>query len=132
MDIQKSSFLSINQLADRMYGSKTVKDGKEKTTEGLSFKDILEQKSEGTDVLKFSKHASSRLLDRGITLSDEQLRRLESGAGKAQKKGIKDSLVIVDDLAFIVNVPNKTVITAMDSTQSDDNIFTNINGAVIM
>ena len=40
--------------------------------------------------------------------------------------------MIVDSLAFIVNVPNQTVVTAMDSTQTDENIFTNINGAVIM
>ena len=49
----------------------------------------------------------------------------------ASEKGIKDSLVLVDSLAFIVNVPNQTVITAMDSTQATENIYTNIDGAVI-
>ena len=44
----------------------------------------------------------------------------------------RESLVIVDSLAFIVNVPNRTVVTAMDRTESDDNIYTNIDGAVIM
>ena len=57
--------------------------------------------------------------------------RLQAGAEKAGEKGIRDSLVIVDQLAFIVNVPNRTVVTAMDSTATDENIFTNINGAVI-
>ena len=51
---------------------------------------------------------------------------------KASEKGIRESLVIVDSLAFIVNVPNKTVVTAMDRTESDDNIYTNIDGAVII
>ena len=51
------------------------------------------------------------------------------GAGD---KGINESLVLVDSLAFIVNVPNKTVVTAMDQTETDTNIFTNIDGAVIM
>ncbi len=60
------------------------------------------------------------------------MQRLENGAVKAGQKGIRDSLVIVDQLAFIVNVPNQTVVTAMDSTETDGNIFTNINGAVIM
>ena len=50
----------------------------------------------------------------------------------ASKKGINDSLVLVDNLAFIVNVPNKTVVTAMDQTETDSNVFTNIDGAVIM
>ena len=51
---------------------------------------------------------------------------------KAGEKGIRESLVLVDQLAFIVNVKNNTVITAMDQTETDENIFTNIDGAVIM
>ena len=51
---------------------------------------------------------------------------------KASEKGIKESLVLMDSLAFIVNVPNKTVVTAMDQGESGDNIFTNIDGAVIV
>ena len=54
------------------------------------------------------------------------------GAAKAGAKGINESLVIVDSLAFIVNVPNQTVITAMDQTETNENVFTNIDGAVIM
>ena len=69
---------------------------------------------------------------RGIELTDAQLERLNDGARKAGQKGIRDSLVIVDDLAFIVNVPNKTVVTAMNSRETEENVFTNINGAVIM
>ncbi len=62
----------------------------------------------------------------------EQNARLESGVAKASEKGIRDSLVMIDSLAFIVNVPNKTVVTAMDQAEQQDNIFTNIDGAVIM
>ena len=82
--------------------------------------------------LKFSKHALGRLNDRNIELSEGQLERLNEGAQRAEQKGIRDSLVIVDELAFIVNVPNQTVVTAMDSTETNNNVFTNINGAVIM
>ena len=57
---------------------------------------------------------------------------LAMGAGKAGAKGIKESLVIVDQLAFIVNIPNRTVVTAMDQAETEENIFTNIDGAVIM
>lgn len=133
MDIQKSGFLSIEQVTNQyLNSSKKVPDTQ--TAGGLKFKDILQNKSEalGQPNLKFSKHATYRLADRGIELSDEQMSRLENGAKKAEQKGIKDSLVIVDQLAFIVNIPNQTVVTAMDSTQTDENIFTNISGAVIM
>lgn len=132
MDIQTKSFLSIDQLADRVYGSARTSD-RAQTTDGLSFKEILGQKSEEqTEGLKFSKHASYRLSDRGIRLTDSQLERLNEGTGKARQKGINDALVVVDDLAFIVNIPNSTVITAMDNSQTDEKVFTNINGAVIM
>ncbi len=135
MDIQNKGFLSIEQLTDRyLNGSRVANEGK--TKQEISFKEILQQKSlqetAQTEGLKFSKHAAGRLADRNIELSESQLERLSDGARKAERKGIKDSLVIVDELAFIVSVPNKTVITAMDSTQADENIFTNINGAVIM
>ena len=101
---------------------------------GLSFEEILKQKQDVSESLelKFSKHASMRLENRKINLSKEQSERLESGVQKASEKGIRESLVIVDSLAFIVNVPNKTVVTAMDRTESDDNIYTNIDGAVII
>lgn len=135
MDIQKSGFLSIEQLTERYFGKSTTV-GESRNAEGLSFQEILQQKS-GTekteaDELRFSKHAAGRLMDRNISLTDEQLERLNDGARKAGQKGIRDSLVIVDELAFIVNVPNHTVVTAMDSTETTDNVFTNINGAVIM
>ena len=100
----------------------------------MSFEKILEDKrnqfTQGS-VLKFSKHASSRLTSRNIELTDSQVSRLEDGMQKANEKGIKDSLVLVDKLAYIVNVPSKTVVTAMDSNETNENIFTNIDGAVI-
>ena len=133
MNIQTNGYLSIEQLTDR-YLNGTREAENHRTTEGLSFQDILQKKSltGSTGSLKFSKHALGRLTDRGIELDNSQLERLNQGAAKAEEKGIRDSLVIVDQLAFIVNVPNQTVVTAMDSTETNENVFTNINGAVIM
>ena len=83
--------------------------------------------------VKFSKHASQRLDERDILLSAEQSERLNAGVQAASEKGINDSLVIVDSLAFIVNVPSQTVVTAMDQEDSEaSNIYTNIDGAVIV
>lgn len=135
MKIEKSGFLSIEQLQDQ-YLNQTGKVGKSDINATTSFDSVLRQKLLSTEgnvqSLKFSKHAANRLVDRNITLSDNQIARLSDGAQKAGEKGIQDSLVIVDELAFIVNIPNKTVITAMDRTETNENVFTNIDGAVIM
>ena len=127
-----NQFTSIEQITNRYLG--TGKGNSAVNASGLSFEEILKQKQDVSESLelKFSKHATVRLADRGIELTDAQLERLNDGAQKAGQKGIRDSLVIVDDLAFIVNVPNKTVVTAMDSRETEENVFTNINGAVIM
>lgn len=130
MNIQNNGYLSIAQVTDRYLNQTQSVENAESSN--ISFQDILRQKAGLGSSLKFSKHAMGRLADRNIELSDSQLQRLEVGTKKAEQKGIRDSLVIVDQLAFIVNVPNQTVVTAMDSTETNDNIFTNINGAVIM
>lgn len=132
MRIQQSQFLSMNELQEQ-YLKKTSKQTSQVNSQGLSFEEIWKQKTgEASTELRFSKHAANRLADRKLTLSDDQLNRLTEGAKKAGEKGIKESLVMVDQLAFIVNVPNNTVITAMDQTQANENVFTNIDGAVIV
>ncbi len=128
-----NQFASIEQLADQYLNRKST-DALDPQDSSISFEEILKQKQEASESseLKFSKHAVMRLSDRNINLSEEQNERLESGVQKASEKGIHESLVIVDSLAFIVNVPNRTVVTAMDQTESDNNIYTNIDGAVIV
>lgn len=125
-------FASIEQVTDQYLNRKSTDTITSQNS--ISFEEILKQKQDvtGSSELKFSKHAAMRLEDRNINLSEEQSERLESGVRKASEKGIRESLVIVDSLAFIVNVPNKTVVTAMDQNESDDNIYTNIDGAVVM
>ncbi len=133
MQIKNNGYLSIEQLTDQYLSGAQKSENTRVTREGLSFQDVLQQKTlQEAGSLKFSKHALGRLTDRRIELSPNQLERLNEGAQRAGQKGIKDSLVIVDELAFIVNVPNQTVVTAMDSTETNNNVFTNINGAVIM
>lgn len=92
------------------------------------FRDILASKMDTT--LQFSKHAVLRLHDRNISLTGEQINRVADGIGKANGKGIRDSLVLVDDVALVVNVKSRTVITVI--SQAQENIFSNIDGAVIV
>ncbi|MCM1038132.1 MAG: flagellar protein [Ruminococcus sp.] len=134
MKIQNNQFLSIEQLQDRYLTGNGRQVQNNLSGDGLSFQDILSKKTEKPETreVKFSKHAAGRLADRNIELTSEQVKRLNLGAAKAGAKGINESLVIIDSLAFIVNVPNHTVITAMDQAETDDNVFTNIDGAVII
>ncbi len=134
MKIQGSSFPSIEQLQDQYLKTGRSRDGAP-AQGGVSFQDILSKKTDRigqSGEIKFSKHATNRLSDRNIELTEDQVERLNLGAAKASAKGINESLVIVDSLAFIVSVPNQTVITAMDQTEADENVFTNIDGAVII
>lgn len=131
MNIQNSPYLSAVQMpATYPKQSGSGKDLAEK----LNFDEILQQKAlEGAETgeLKFSKHAANRLAERNISLSSEQLNRLKEGTDKASGKGIKEPLVLIDNLAFIVSTGSRTVITAMGSDTAQENIFTNIDGAVI-
>ena len=133
MNIIKTGFPSIEQVTDQYLKNGSAPQ-EVKTSDGKSFADIYKsaQKIEiPRNGVKFSKHAANRLSDRNIELSEGQINRLNSGTKQASQKGINESLVLVDDMAFIVNVKNNTVITAMDKNSSDDNVFTNIDGAVI-
>lgn len=94
---------------------------------GSSFKTLLAAQS-----LRFSQHAEQRLAQRGIKLAPEQLQRIASAVDQASAKGAKDSLVLCQDVAMIVNVPSRTVITAMDGQSMQQHIFTNIDSAVFV
>lgn len=129
-----NQFTSIEQVTDQFLTQKNSNHSQK--TSDVSFVDVLKQQQEkvaGTDTkVRFSKHAAQRLESRNISLSEEQSARLSDGVQKASDKGINESLVLVDSLAFIVNVPNKMVVTAMDQTETQSNVFTNIDGTVIM
>lgn len=95
-----------------------------------SFGQVLEKKLQGE--LKFSQHARQRLQSRNIELGEAELARLENAVGRAREKGARDSLILMDNLALVVSVKNNTVITAVDETSLKQNVFTNIDSAVIV
>lgn len=130
MNILNNNFASIESMREQL-SSNVVKKTElvKQSGQKVSFAELLEQNVSRSEELKFSKHANERLASRNIDLSKEQVKRLEDGTNKAREKGIKESLVMVDDLAFIVNVKNRTVITAVNDMR--DAVFTNIDGAVI-
>jgi flagellar operon protein len=116
-------------------GSTKPADGARRNTpaeapSGQSFADALKQAG-GSEQLQFSRHALARVQRRGIQLDSATLGRLSEGVGRAASKGSRDSLVLVDGTAFVVSVSNRTVITAVGSEHMKDNVFTNIDSAVI-
>jgi len=94
------------------------------------FSQILER--ELSDV-KFSQHAIQRLQSRNIMIDQAGMARLNGAVDKAAQKGAKESLVLMNnDLALVVSIKNKTVITAMDGASMKNNLFTNIDSAIII
>lgn len=97
---------------------------------GPSFQDVLSKV--GQQELKFSKHAVERLKSRNIELSTNDIELINKAVDKASAKGVKEALIIMDNKAFIANVKNKTIITAAVEDQLQENVFTKIDGAVII
>ena len=108
--------------------NKTKATNQTATNPSINFQDILNQEIE----VKFSKHALERLSHRNIKLDANTMEKLNNAVEKASSKGAKESLILMNDLAFVVSIKNKTVITAVDGNNIKDNIFTNIDSAVIV
>lgn len=126
MNVKNTNYASIEQIRNQFVPNQVSPSESKDAKTTKNFADIL---TNTAGQVKFSKHASQRLETRKIDLSEEQRARLQDAAGQAREKGMKESLVMVDNLAFIVNVKNNTVITAVKDTERA--VFTNIDGAII-
>ena len=82
--------------------------------------------------ITFSKHATDRLQQRNICLSNQDLAKLDNTVERLAQKGARESLIYMNNVALVVSVTNRTVITAMDSTNKNENIITNIDSAAIL
>jgi flagellar operon protein len=105
---------------------RTIPGGNGANTE-KTFQNVLQD-----SFVRFSHHAEQRLQQRGIQLKPEQLAKIGSAIDKAASKGAKDSLMLLNDMALIINVKNRTVVTALDGASMKDNVFTQIDSAVII
>ncbi len=116
-------------------GTKVSQNTKVSTNDNQSFNDILKKEllqSQSTSQVEFSKHAMARAQERGIELTDNLLTKLTDSVQKAGEKGAQNILALDAGRAFIINVPNNKVITTMSGTEMKENIFTNIDSAVIL
>ena len=127
MYIPRQATVPVNMAANNLIHQST-NQGKDIKT---AFTQVLAQELSGVQI---SQHALQRLQARNITLGQTELAKINIAMDKAAKKGAKESLVLMNNnnLALVVSVRNKTVITAMDSASMKNNIFTNIDSAVII
>ncbi len=135
-----SSAESLDSVGSGKRGNKTEtnlsgKSFAEELNEQLSAQSknavTAEALSENSHV-RFSKHAIERINERAIDLSSERLERLNRGVSLAEEKGSDDAVIFVDSTAFLVSVKNNKVITTVSTDEMAENIFTNIDSAVIM
>jgi flagellar operon protein len=102
-------------------------------TGGGTFRDVLRTaQAPAAQPLKFSAHAQQRLESRNIRLTNDDVAKMNAMADKAAAKGAKQSLFMMRDVAMVVSITNRTVITAVDQQSMKENVFTNIDSAAIL
>ncbi len=97
----------------------------------VSFSEILKQELKEPNI-SLTSHALDRLRQRQIFLRQDTMLRLSDAVDRAQDKGAREALVLDSDLAYVVSVKNRAVITVMDRSQMRDHVFTQIDSAVIL
>ncbi len=127
--------MNIQHLTGRINPGTLSQNENQKPTaanapKGDSFAQILEKVSDQNNRLQFSGHAIKRLEERSIKLGEADVQRISNAVNLAEQKGSKDSLILDGSRAYVVNVPNRTVVTAMDMMELRDRVFTNIDSTV--
>ena len=100
--------------------------------DGFTFQELLTNQIAQNTSIEFSKHAINRVMERNIDVSSATLERLNEGMKLAEEKGLNNTLILVDSTAFVVNVENNKVITTVNQESLKGNVFTNIDGTVII
>lgn len=97
----------------------------------VKFSEVLENAKNEMEV-KLSAHAQERLKQQNINISSKDLDRINDAANLAEKKGARESLMLLDNVALVVNIKNRTIITAVDKARQKDKVFTNIDSTIIL
>jgi len=125
--MNKITFQPINLPVQGAYG----KQGAPIISQPGTFQQLLEKRLEQNEI-KFSSHALERLRMRNILLSNDDITRLNEAVNRAEDKGSRDSLVLMNNIAFVVSVKNKTIVTALTNDQMQDKVITNIDSTVLV
>lgn len=131
-DMMNDYNIKINNIIPVGSKNYSIIQDKHITTKNSDFAEILQDKINQQEAIKFSKHAQERLISRNIKLSKEDISKINNAVDKAAQKGVKDTLILFGNTAFIANVKSRTIITAATGETLRENIFTNIDGAIII
>ena len=123
--------LSNHKINPMLLKGQEIRFLHKETNQEVSFNQVLQGKLNEAN-LQYSKHADFKMRSLGIVRNKDFQMQLERATGKAREKNIKEGLILKDDYGFVVSVKNNTVITVVDLKEMDDNVFTNIDGAVII
>lgn len=129
MTMKKISQLTNAQALQLQHGAAIQDRIGEK---GNQFASMMQERIQQTEGVQFSKHAENRIRQRGIDMSEDVMANLNQAVEKARAKGARDTVIIGSEGAFIVNVPNNIVVTTISEQEMKNNIFTNIDSAVLM
>ncbi|MCT4662516.1 MAG: flagellar protein [Tissierellales bacterium] len=130
--------LKMKQIAGSLNAASIVRKTKQinirdkKISSGESFESILNKVQTNGGKIKFSKHAQDRIESRNINFSDQDVKNIENAVDRARDKGVQTALILMDKVALITNIKNNLVITTVNKEQLKENVFTNIDGAVII
>ncbi|NOX88631.1 MAG: flagellar protein [Calditrichaeota bacterium] len=126
--------LQLNQSLKPIQPQKVNQGGSSsaKKAKSVAFGSLLQKSLNETGELRFSAHALKRMENRSLSLSEIDLQRLQQGVQQLKAKGAQNSVILMDDRAFVVSVRNRTVVTAIDQAQSNERIFTNIDSLAIV
>ncbi|MGZ9584633.1 TIGR02530 family flagellar biosynthesis protein [Paenibacillus marinisediminis] len=116
------------QPSGRTHGAEAA--SRSNTSQQASFKRMFEQELKRSEDLQFSHHATQRMMERGMNMTPELMSKMNDAISQAASKGSKQSLLLVQDAAYIVNVPSRTVITALDDPFKQGHVFTAIDSAI--
>lgn len=124
-----NQFKSISQIQNeaKLQGQKQLPQ-----IAASGFQQALQEKLNQQPELTFSKHALEQIKHRRIELDEAGIQKLNDGISSAREKGIKESLMLMDNVAYVVSIRNATVITALEAKETKNHVFTNIDGAVVL
>lgn len=123
----------IERVSSRQYQQSAAQ--LQQAVANASFDLILRQEMDKAREMRdveFSKHAILRAEERGIDITPDLIDQLRGSMIRAQAKGVTNILAMDADKAFIINIPNAKVITAITQDEMKENVFTNIDGAVFL
>jgi flagellar operon protein len=122
---------AIHKL-DAIAPAKPVKQDTVDKPIAAGFEQTFKAALAGKTDLKFSNHALGRLAVRGVPMDEQTVSRLNKAVSIADQKGSNQSLVLLDEMAFLISVKNKTIITAMDTNSMKEGVVTKIDSTVII